>query len=629
MRAKFGETQARGFWGRAVVYTVFGVAFALIFLISAKAQLPEQPPREENPEAEVEPSPIPGTEVLLMPQLPPSEKPLPGRTLKLGPPGVIEPILPPVNLEALGRSGRLWSFHGVIKEFRFVGNHVFSNGTLSRLLDKYRNREINAEDIEQARQDLTLFYVSKGYVNSGAILPDQDGKNGIITFQLVEGRLTGINVKGNFWFRSWWLRNEIRRGAGRPLNFNKLKEGLQLLRQNPTISRINAELQPGGVPGESILDVDIKDTQPFRFALELNNKRPPSVGAEILQARATDLNLTGHNDPLEIVYGIAHSNGSDSFEGFDFSGLDNIDGTYTFPVTPWATTLQVHASKSDTSVLQPPFTTLNINSKLEEYGATLRQPLYRTLNNEFAVSITAEKRRSETFLLGQRFSLSPGAVNGVTQDFVLRIAQEFVNRSQVHVLALRSTLNVGLDAFDATDSGMKPNWDFFYWLGQAQYVRRLWNTDNLLILRLNAQVSNNPLFNIEQFVLGGSDTVRGYIENDVLRDNGIFGSVEVRVPIWYGKQHQPLLMVAPFFDIGTGWNTLSNGSSTNVPGSTASSSDRLMETLPSAGLGLIFQPDRRIYAQIYWGYAFNRSLVPSGNNAQDYGIHFAISINAF
>ena len=463
-----------------------------------------------------------------------------------------------------------------------------------------------------------MFYINHGYINSGATLPDQDGKGGVITFQIVEGRLIGINLAGNFWFRPWWLRNEIRRGAGRPLNFNKLKETLQLLRQNPTISRINAELRPGGVPGESILDIDIKDTQPFRFAIEFDNKRPPSVGAEIVQARFTDLNVTGHNDLLEIIYGIAHSNGADSFEDFDFSGVENISGTYVFPVTPWATTLALNASKSDTSVLQAPFTSLNINSKLEEYSGTIRQPLYHTLSNEIAVSVTAEKRRAKTFLLGQPFSLSPGAVNGVTSDFTLRFGQEFVNRSQVHVLALRSTFNVGLDAFGATNSGMEPNAEFFYWLGQSQYIRRLWNTDNLLVLRLNAQFSTDPLFNIEQFVLGGMDTVRGYIENDILRDNGIFGSVEVRVPVWYGKEHHPILMVAPFFDIGSGWNVKSN----EAP-------DTQLETLPSVGLGLIFNPGKYVFAQIYWGYAFNRSLVPSGNNLQDYGIHFFISVNAF
>ena len=68
------------------------------------------------------------------PQLPPSEAPLPKRTLRLVPPGVVEPILPPVNLEALARSGRLWSFHGVVKEFRFVGNYAFPSVTLGKAL---------------------------------------------------------------------------------------------------------------------------------------------------------------------------------------------------------------------------------------------------------------------------------------------------------------------------------------------------------------------------------------------------------------------------------------------------------------------------------------------------------------
>jgi len=618
MRRGLEKDRRRGFWGRATVCNAIGIVFVFAFPLDVRAQRSEPTPSESPSEPEVEPSPIPGTEIILQPQLPPSEARAPRRMLRLGPSAVAEPILPPVNFEALARSGRLWSFHGVVKEFRFTGNHVFSSSALNKVVAKYKDREINAEDLDQARQDLTLFYINKGYVNSGAVLPDQDGKNGIITFQLVEGRLTAINLKGNFWFRGWWLRNEIRRGAGRPLNFNKLKEALQLLRQNPTISQINAELKPGGVPCESILDVDIKDTQPFRFAIEFDNKRPPSVGAEIVQAHFTDLNVTGHNDLLEIIYGIAHSKGANSFENFDFSGAENISGTYVFPVTPWATTVAVNASKSDTSVLQAPFTSLNINSKLEEYSGTIRQPLYHTLNNEVAISLTAEKRRAETFLLGQPFSLSPGAVNGVTSDLALRFAQEFINRSQVHVLALRSTFNFGIDVLSATDSRQKPNWDFFYWLGQGQYVRRLWNTDNLLVLRLNAQFSNSPLFNIEQLVLGGSDTVRGYIENAILRDDGIFGSMEFRVPIWYGKDHRPLLMVAPFFDIGSGWNLKAK----NIQ-------DNQFETLPSTGLGLIFDPDRRVHAQLYWGYAFNRDLVPSGSNLQDYGIHFFLSINAF
>ena len=74
-----------------------------------------------------------------------------------------------------------------------------------------------------------MFYINQGYINSGATLPDQDIANGLITFRIVEGRLSEIKFTGNRWFRSWWLRNEVRRSARRELNFNKLRERLQLL----------------------------------------------------------------------------------------------------------------------------------------------------------------------------------------------------------------------------------------------------------------------------------------------------------------------------------------------------------------------------------------------------------------
>ena len=572
-------------------------------LVSLNAQQPEPLPSPAPEGDESDLTLIPVEPPSLIEERPWEQAPFPSQRLHFAPP-VFEPVLPPLRRSTSKQNALSSTARVFVKEFQITGNHIFSNETLLKVIEKYSGREITAEELEQARQDLTLFYINHGYINSGATLPDQNVESGVITFQIVEGKVSRINVTGNHWFRSWWVRNEIRRAAWRSLNFNKLKEGLQLLRMNPSISRINAELKPGGVPGESIIEVDIKDTQPFRFGLEFSNKRPPSVGAEILEAQFGDLNLTGHNDPLQIRYGIAHTTRDG---GFDFSGLDNIEGTYEFPITPWATTLLLHANKSDTSIIEDPFTTLDITSNLEEYGAMLRQPLYRTLSNEFAISLLATRRESKTFLLGRPFSLSPGAVNGVTTDFVLRFAQEFVNRSQVHVLALRSTFNFGLDAFGATNSGSEPDANFFFWLGQSQYVRRLGKTDNLLLVRCNVQLSNSPLFSLEQLSFGGAESVRGYRENDILRDNGVFGSVEVRVPVWFGKEHTPLLLLAPFFDIGVGWNT--PGSFANAGTNSQEMRDRLTETLPSVGVGLIFNPNKYVHAELYWGYAFNRDLV--------------------
>ena len=135
------------------------------------------------------------------------------------------------------------------------------------------------------------------------------------------------------------------------------------------------------------------------------------------------------------------------------------------------------------------------------------------------LSIAAQ---NDTDLLGEPFNISPGAVDGRMVVSVLRLSQEWIDRGQNHVLALRSTFNFGLDVLDATDNGMPgdPNGKFFSWLGQAQYVHRLFNTQNQFILRVTGQWTDDQLLALEQISVGGAETVRGYRENQLVRDRG-------------------------------------------------------------------------------------------------------------
>ena len=599
-------------------------------------------PADPAPAALNEPTLMP-EEILLLPRERPStkapEQRLPPFKLKLEP-ATILPILPTPGPGLLGGGDTLASSLRVrVKKFRFEGNHVFSDADLQKAVAPFARRDLTSAEIEEARLAVTLRYVQAGYINSGALLPDQDLQDGVLVFKVVEGRLTKIEITGNFWLRAYWLRHELRRSASDPLNFNTLKQGLQFLRQNPNLQQVNGELVPGGVPGESILKVSVKEKQPFRLGVEVSNRRPPSVGSEIVDVSFADLNLTGHSDPLLLRWGAFHT-AAETADRWVYSEFDNIEGSYRFPITPRRTTLEVHASRNDSSIVEEQFRLLDITSQSQQLGATLRQPWYESVNTEFATSLTADWRRSDSFLLSRPFSLSAGAIDGRTQVFVLRVAFEFTNRSQKHVLALRSTFNFGLDAFDATiahGSGTGsgggearrkiPDGKFFSWLAQGQYVRRLFDTDNLLVLRLNAQLANDPLLSLEQFSLGGVESVRGYRENQLLRDNGVAASLEIRIPIsmWKNKEKLPILTIAPFVDLGVGWDRV-EFLGRKPPGRIE---DR-QETLVSAGLGLLFTPSKYVSAKLSWGYAFNRNNVfENGDNLQDYGLHFTLSVNAF
>ena len=617
----------------------------------SNAQQPEPLPINPLRPGEKPEVPVLAEEIKLLPgEIPlfsaPEEKPreLPRFKLQLAV-DAMQPVLPPLDNRLAGVS-LASSVKVSVKKFEFEGNHVFSTRQLAKVVAGYAGREITSEELEEARVALTKLYVDAGYITSGALLPDQDPTGGVIKFQIVEGRLTEIELRGNFWYRGWWLRNQMRRAAGRPVNFNDLKVGLQLLRQNPTISRVNAELKPGVKQGESILEVAVKDEQPFRFGFEISNRRPPSVSEGIGELYLTDLNLSGHNDPLDVRWGLVRWTKDGAVEYAEF---DNVSGSYELPITPWDTTLRVQASKSDSSIIDETFAALGITSRSEEFGLTLRQPLYKTLNNTVTASLGADRKHSETFLLGRPFTLSLGALDGESDTFATRFAFECVNRSQVHVLALRSQFSLGLYEFGATRADPRkvggttsgagnvqgfepeiPDSKFFSWLGQAQYVRRIFDTEalrkkpdtmnwnilreTLVVLRVNAQLSDEPLLSLEQFSLGGMQSVRGYRENQLLRDNGVFASAEVRIPLWLAKDKTPIISLAPFFDWGGGWNV--------------NKVDDNYETIYSAGLGLLVNATKHAQLTLYWGHPFV-DLSEKKVSLQDYGLHFAVSINAF
>ena len=51
---------------------------------------------------------------------------------------------------------------------------------------------------------------------------------------------------------------------------------------------------------------------------------------------------------------------------------------------------------------------------------------------------------------------------------------------------------------------------------------------------------------------------------DELPDRGFFSSAEVRVPVLFDKRRNPLVQLAPFFDIGGDWNVGSFSATTGT-----------------------------------------------------------------
>jgi hemolysin activation/secretion protein len=518
--------------------------------------------------------------------------------------------LPPPPLPK-GEGQELFFDKVFVRKILVTGSSVFSSEELAQITAPYENRSLTSEDLESLRRALTLHYINAGYINSGAILPDQVVTEGMVTFQIVEGMLSHVEVEGNKWFRESYIRDRLTAGAGPPVNVNPLQQRLQLLQQDTRIRAIHAELRPGLKPGEAVLKVNVEEKTPFYAWFAFNNYQSPSVGAERGLLTLAHQNLTGRGDILSFTYGRS--------EGLK----PQIDVWYLFPVTVHDTTLLLRYRKNDYAVIDEIFAPLDTRSESDIYEITLRHPFVRTLNQEFALALTGESLQDKTFLLGEPFSFYPGVDNGESKVTALRFSQEWTYRTQHEVVAARSRFSFGIDALDATthSSHSLPDGKFLAWLGQFQWARALKTWDMQLLFRTDAQLSNQPLLPLEQIAVGGRYTVRGYRENLLVRDQAVIASVELRIPIVQNAPWAEYLQLVPFSDYGYAKNR-------DLPSLDPRS-------IYSVGLGLRWgvplmksPAELKLDFEFYWGYALKDVSTPD-YNIQDDGIHFQLAVTGF
>lgn len=493
------------------------------------------------------------------------------------------PGRPPPSLESpLSSQERVF-----VRRFELTGNTVFTREELTAVTAPYENRVLSAEELQEARRQLTLYYVERGYLNSGAVIPDQQVEDGVVRIRVVEGRLSEVEITGNTHLRADYLQDRLQSDAGEPLNVQHLQERLQLLQQNPLIEQLQAELAPGVQPGEGRLRLGIREARPYEIGLAVANNNPPSVGATRAYLYGVDRNLSGIGDTLGLSYG-------HSLESRDTSDWRVF---YARPLNARDTTVQIWAERNDTSVIEDRFSALDITSDLQSYGIALTHPLYRTPQQTFALGVNLERRHSESFLLGMPFSFAPGEDNGEATITVARFVQEWLDRRLNQVIAARSTASVGLDAFGATIHAREPDGQFVSWLGQFQWVRRFGERDYQLLFKSVLQLANDPLLPMEKCALGGLETVRGYPENTLVRDRCFVASLEFRVPVYHlplsGVSRGPnegQVQLAVFTDYGYAKNK--------------GEFDLKPNSISSAGVGARWDASDKVRAALYWGYPF-------------------------
>ncbi len=515
------------------------------------------------------------------------------------------PTLPSRSLPSVDIPGKLR-----IKGFKFIGNTAFSEEELDRVVAKFTNKRISFAELIQVEEIIRQKYVAgcqsndvnsnrPCYLNSDVVIPaGQKVDRGIVTIKIIEGAIEDIQVTGTKRLNPNYVRSRLALATKKPLDLNRLVEALQLLQLDPLIEELDAKLSPGIRPELSLLTIEIKEADSFTVIPAIDNGRNPSVGSFRRSIGLTEANLLGFGDRINLSY--SNTDGSDS-----------LDLSYTFPVNARNGTIQVNGGFSDTEVIESPFDRLNITGDYRYYELSLRQPLWQSPTEEFALGLTASRQESDSFLDDEGFNLSPGAnEDGEVRISAIRFFQDWTKRNPQQVWSIRSQFSLGVKALDATENPSTiPDSSFFAWRGQGQYVQQL-APETLFVVRSDLQLASEPLLALEQFSIGGLGSVRGYRQDLLLTDNAWFLSAEARLPIWQIPQVSGVLQIAPFVDLGIGWN---NGDFPNPD----------PNFLASVGLGLQWQMEEKLTARFDWGIPLVDVEIEK-RTLSDRGIYFSL-----
>jgi hemolysin activation/secretion protein len=505
-----------------------------------------------------------------------------------------------------------------IKKIRVQGYTIFSDREIAKIIKPYQGKKLDFRQLRNITEAITNLYVSKGYITSGAFLPSQEIVEGIINIRVVEGKLENINIKGLKHLQENYVRSFISSAQrspvpntdlksvslsdqSPPLNIKKIESELDLLKRDPSIKNIEAELVKGTEPNLSVLLIEVEETSPYDAKLSFDNYRSPSVGEFQGTIEAGYRNLLGVSDRAFAQYNLTE-------------GLDAYSVGYATPiVSPKNGTLSFEYRNGDSKIIEN-FESANIRAQSDTVSLQYRRPIIYQPEREIALGLAFERQNSETFILNDEpfsFTADPQQIKSVIS--VLKLTGDWIERSPTSVLGVNSELNFGLDVFDATVNENTPDGLFFSWLGQAQWTKALnQDRDLLFVTRLTTQLSPDSLLPLEQFTLGGVGTVRGYRQNQEVGDNAVVGTIEVYIPLIGDNSNSSKLNLIPFFDGGTVWDNNSDEA----------------EALASLGLGLDWQFKEFLSLRVDWGVPLINTG-ERGDSLQDNGFSFSLQIQPF
>ncbi len=435
----------------------------------------------------------------------------------------------PSTVDLPGMAARTGSQTLQVRGFRAsdVGDHPqrgITPAQVQAVLDAYFASLAHGADVisldfaqlQGAADAVTAAYRKAGFLVSVAYLPPQKlDAEGRIEVRVLEGRIGKVVVQGNQRYRTHVLSNVAERLRGHPLRQADIDSALLYARDLPGVS-VSSVLQPGENVGETDLVLVARESgRSYEISTSVDNH-----GTELTGRGRAQLGVTW-NSPL----GLGDVFAASGTYAFDPQASRAGALSYSVPLqVVQGLSVLAGANRSELEVDDGILRGFKLKGPASQAYAGADWKFINRPDLQMTSSMRYIRESSRFEALGLVLSKQKYDVAEVGAS--LRHNDARLHGINLAQLSVRQSLHDRSADFDAINPTRDSRFTVVrLGLLRLQYLSR----SQRLLFKFNGQYSNNSLPALEQFQVGGNDSVRGYAQGETLGDRGWYGALEYHV----------------------------------------------------------------------------------------------------
>lgn len=431
-----------------------------------------------------------------------------------------------------------------IEKFTVRGATLFTQDGLQLILAPYIGKGKDFADVQRALEALEKAYTSKGYSAVQVILPEQEIDKGEVEFDVVEAKIGKVIVEGNKYYDEANVRASLPQvQQGQPPNIFRISDNLRLANENPA-KQTTVLLRSGAEEGQVDAVVRVADERPNKLSLTLDNTGTQQTGMFRIGFGYQNSNVWNRDHVLNAQY-VTAPNDDDRTNRLSMYPNKHVliaGAQYRIPLYRQGDSLEFTAGYSNVNsgVVGNLF---NISGAGTILSARYNQYLEKAGDLEHKLTYALDWRAYQS-LVSQLGVAGSSLVPDVTvhpisltyagayrksetdSNFYVSANQNLPGGNDAGTGAFQGD-NLVIPARPASRAGANPRYFIARWgFNHNRALPRDWQ----FRIGMNGQSTRDTLISGEQFGIGGADSVRGFIEREVVNDYGYRGTTEFYTP---------------------------------------------------------------------------------------------------